>query len=340
MLNTLTFFLHKNIKYDKLRLYFCYFFDRFAYYICNKEVLSMADTSKFSEEMDIEVLIGRVRALESLVGTYKEQLATSEQQLASLQQNYAKLRDAYIATVEANKKLSSRLQATCQKLEEVSLENLTDGLTGVYNKKVYERLLSDKNSVYGVIVCDVDKFKDFNDSCGHSIGDEVLRHIGGVLKSSVRSDDYAIRIGGDEFVILLKGADLESACRKAASICEKVMRYYNDVLLTMSFGVAECDGDLELAFEKADKALYNSKHNGRNTVSFYDTRKGDSPDVVYEGNCSVYVPQENFGAIDGIDTFVDCIPLFKKIESLSVSPDAKPTFYVPKTSNYGQIVKK
>jgi diguanylate cyclase (GGDEF)-like protein len=126
-----------------------------------------------------------------------------------------------------------------------------------------------------VVFIDIDFFKNINDSFGHAAGDEVLRSIGTILKEKKRQSDLAARFGGEEFVLLLPGTDVDGALRfteqlrisvrnNAVSFAGQSIRY------TASFGIALLDRDKDLDLEKlikrADEALYQAKQSGRDRV--------------------------------------------------------------------------
>lgn len=134
---------------------------------------------------------------------------------------------------------------------------------------------------YGVIMCDVDHFKAYNDTEGHVAGDEVLRRIAAALNQCLRSSDGAFRYGGEEIVVLLPEQSFKEtaiAAERLRSIVESLAlpRRSQGSLVTISCGVACCpvDGhpteDWETVIEWADQALYRAKANGRNRVEGAD----------------------------------------------------------------------
>jgi diguanylate cyclase (GGDEF)-like protein len=124
---------------------------------------------------------------------------------------------------------------------------------------------------------DIDKFKDINDTYGHVVGDEVIRHISGLIRHHVRETDVSGRYGGEEFVILLADTPAESGKVFAERLrieIEKAVVQYNDIDLkyTVSMGIAEIDNTIETYeawIECADSAMYRSKDAGRNQVTMY-----------------------------------------------------------------------
>lgn len=154
----------------------------------------------------------------------------------------------------------------------------TDALTGLLNKrstreKVDEWLAGEgRFQSHAFLMVDVDKFKDINDIFGHAAGDEVLREIGKLLKLYFRDGDVVGRIGGDEFVILMKGiSSKEDVLQRAEGLCRGMNSLQVDALgdhpVTISMGIAMSPKDgnnfMEL-YVSADEALYHVKRNGRN----------------------------------------------------------------------------
>jgi len=134
----------------------------------------------------------------------------------------------------------------------------------------YDRPLS-------LIMIDIDHFKQFNDKYGHTAGDEVLKRVSSVLKSHIRLIDIAARYGGEEFAIILPKTDIHEALivsERIRSTIEETYLEYNEHKLnvTVSVGLTEfdpqLDSDKKSLIDRADQALYISKRNGRNMVSF------------------------------------------------------------------------
>lgn len=122
----------------------------------------------------------------------------------------------------------------------------------------------------GLIVCDIDHFKAVNDAHGHAVGDAVLRGVAYTLRKRLRAFDLAYRLGGEEFLVLLPGADARQSAILAESLRETILAERHEGLsVTMSFGVSASPPssfDYERVFEVADQALYAAKGAGRNRV--------------------------------------------------------------------------
>ena len=156
-----------------------------------------------------------------------------------------------------------------------------DQLTGLFNRRgfgeqcamAYASGRRGKNNL-SVIVADIDHFKSVNDEFGHDIGDEALQHFATLLTENRRVDDIAARIGGEEFVLVLPGTDIQEATAIADELCLRMatsplVSAGRQIVMTASFGVATiadkdtCMTDIVI---KADRALYRSKRAGRNRV--------------------------------------------------------------------------
>lgn len=172
----------------------------------------------------------------------------------------------------------------CILYEKLQKLAIYDSLTGLNVHIRIKQLLKKEmiraavyNTPLSVLMIDVDYFKKFNDNYGHPAGDEVLRKIAYIIKTSIRDSDYAGRYGGEEFIIVLPSCDKENAIKIAKRLNDKVSDYpvfYNGIELyvTVSIGVANYPIDTmninepENLIQLADKALYSAKSNGRNRV--------------------------------------------------------------------------
>ncbi len=164
----------------------------------------------------------------------------------------------------------------------------TDMMTHLKLKYYFFNVLSDAidsafltNQQVAVLMFDIDFFKKFNDTYGHECGDFVLINVANIIKSSLRDKDMASRYGGEEFTVLLDRTDKEDAMLVAERIRKKIEEFdfvYKDKHLhvTISGGVSVYDADKNFVnstnelVNQADQALYVSKSNGRNQVSFYE----------------------------------------------------------------------
>ncbi|MEW6492886.1 MAG: diguanylate cyclase [Cyanobacteriota bacterium] len=171
--------------------------------------------------------------------------------------------------------------------ETLKHESIHDALTGLFNRRYMEE--SFKREIHrahrqeqslGVIVIDIDHFKQFNDTFGHEAGDAVLREVGHFLRTNIRSSDIACRYGGEEFLLILPEASLEATRQRAEQLREGVkklmVQYRHQTLgaIAISVGVA-CFPEQGLTGEAvilaADMALYQAKGTGRDRVVVADT---------------------------------------------------------------------
>lgn len=161
-------------------------------------------------------------------------------------------------------------------LAELKVQASTDHLTGVLNRGGFFARVGDamQKTTYAALICDIDEFKNVNDTYGHNVGDAVVRSLAGVISDAAHSHGYIVgRLGGDEFVTMLPGADLVEARAFAEKICMAFASAEQEGLaitdrVTISVGVAVALGGrpLDLALEHADSALYRAKLNGKNRV--------------------------------------------------------------------------
>lgn len=155
-----------------------------------------------------------------------------------------------------------------------------DSLTDLYNKakmrKLVEKHIRQADDIEGAfLIIDIDDFKTINDTCGHLYGDEVLIKIANAILISAGMEDYAGRIGGDEFCVFCRG---ENAGQHAIETAERISRMADRIHLsgrrvTLSMGISRYPEDAssyEELYQKADQALYRVKRSGKNAFSVYD----------------------------------------------------------------------
>ncbi len=180
--------------------------------------------------------------------------------------------------------LSQRISRLNVELEQARTKSLTDGLTGVNNRQsfdMYIRELVEKNSVirhpFALFILDIDDFKAINDTYGHQTGDRIILAMVMKCKEFIRQEDFIARYGGDEFIIILQGASLRNAIKRAKQISKSIAgsQYRVDDLkkgltlgFTVSIGVSAFrKGDtISSLIKRADDALYASKQKGKNGV--------------------------------------------------------------------------
>src|SRR5689334_3169189 len=161
-------------------------------------------------------------------------------------------------------------------------QSVRDYLTGLFNRRYMEETLerellraSRKHLSLGIIMLDVDEFKDFNDTYGHAAGDEILRELGRSLLRQVRGEDIPCRYGGDEFILIMPDASGEVTRERAELICKYAGMFHLQfdgqslAPVTLSLGVAVFpeNGSTSTEILRAvDAALYRAKRNGRGQV--------------------------------------------------------------------------
>ncbi|HEX5853872.1 MAG TPA: diguanylate cyclase [Solirubrobacteraceae bacterium] len=168
-----------------------------------------------------------------------------------------------------------------------------DSLTEIHNRRHIEEALRAalgaarrRDSELALLLVDIDRFKQFNDSHGHLAGDRALRHVASRLADSLRVEDVIGRWGGEEFIVVLPGADAECAVMVAERLRARISSSGLELgaeepwALTVTIGVSCWSGqDAEDLVNQADRALYRGKGEGRNLVRLYRD-VADDPDVV------------------------------------------------------------
>jgi diguanylate cyclase len=191
---------------------------------------------------------------------------------------------------DTNKALEGRLMLSMaeisnlqQSLEAIRAESLTDPLTGLGNRKYFDRSIETAvqnalatNEPLSLLMFDIDHFKSFNDSYGHLTGDQVLRLVGMSLKQTIKGQDITARYGGEEFAVVLPNTALRQALTVADHIRRAVMskelkkKSTGEILgrVTISVGVSmlKAGDDTDALIERADACLYAAKRAGRNRV--------------------------------------------------------------------------
>jgi len=176
--------------------------------------------------------------------------------------------------------INERLQVTRKELE---LESITDQLTDVFNRRAFDQWIAVEcenakrhNTQLSCLLFDVDHFKQINDAYGHQIGDAALKAVAECVKGHLRQTDKLFRIGGDEFAVLVVGQQVNNGDEHLAQkLCElvnglEIGEQGRRFSISCSIGVARFNHAIDSTsslIAKADKALYESKLNGRNTVS-------------------------------------------------------------------------
>jgi len=206
----------------------------------------------------------------------KNELKMLELALKSMTEKLITSRNSII---ELNESLEEKVKLRTEELQKlnINLEKLanTDALTGLYNRRHFFTLvdsylkMNDRANIDAVVlIMDIDKFKNINDTYGHDVGDEVLKGFSKVLVSNIRKGDICARFGGEEFLVFLPYTDIEQASLVAEKIRTSTQSYtaIKDIYFTISIGVSKYTKNIEESIKQADLALYKAKESGRNQV--------------------------------------------------------------------------
>ena len=183
---------------------------------------------------------------------------------------------------EANQQLRAQLNEIQILQETLKQQVIRDPLTGLLNRRVFQEELQiavaradRKEHSITILIIDIDKFKRINDTYGHAAGDQVLENFGKLLHQQTRKYDLAARLGGEEFLVLMNDADLETGMKRAEELrglIENMESEFegNSIYITVSIGAAEypsSSDSIQDVMRKADQALYRAKYKGRNQTA-------------------------------------------------------------------------
>lgn len=267
------------------------------YIAVNHNQRRVDDSAVNAQKMLIDVL--------KVVNEFKDQAQTYnkdvDQYLERITQDFGEnsvkdiLKQIIEATVgmkDSSGRMNQRLEESREEIEslkrnlqQVTNESQRDFLTGVFNRKTFERLVDDQmlhakanRSALCLMMIDIDHFKQFNDRFGHLLGDEVLKTVARTLMDTLKGRDVVARFGGEEFIVTLPETPMEGALKVAemirTSIASKQLKRKNTGeiygTITVSIGVAFYRPDtdtLPTLIKRADDALYQSKRTGRNKIT-------------------------------------------------------------------------
>lgn len=219
----------------------------------NEELKSATGSDQI--KMVVQKLVTATKNMESKTASLEDSLAASRQQIDTLHET----------------------------LEAVRTESMTDALTGIANRKMFDQSIDkeianadETGEPLSLVFGDIDHFKKFNDTYGHQTGDQVLRLVAFSIRETVKGRDLAARYGGEEFAVILPQTKLDAAMivsdqmRRAVMAKELVKKSTGESLgtITMSFGVSlyRPGETAETLIARADAALYSAKAAGRNCV--------------------------------------------------------------------------
>ena len=199
----------------------------------------------------------------------------SEDELGMLSKALESMMHELLQEAKKRNEIMSELQKVNAELE--SLAN-TDSLTKLYNRRYFFEHVHKfldmsvrENKVSTILMLDIDKFKNVNDTFGHDIGDKILQDFAKVLSENIRKGDIFARFGGEEFIVFLPHANYENALVVAEKIRSSIETFKSiqNIKSTVSIGISEVLNDIDITIKEADTALYKAKENGRNRVECY-----------------------------------------------------------------------
>lgn len=236
-----------------------------------------------TEQMErIEISVNEVQELSILKDVIQQRVAIIRQKMEEFrdaEEERLKIAESKVELLSSRlSRMEKETSVLRQRVEAERRQSLVDSLTGIGNRLAYDEWVEQEYrrfrryaTALTLCIWDIDHFKRVNDSYGHQAGDKVLCVISRLLKKQVRETDFLSRYGGEEFVLLLPETTQEEACtvvemlRKSVEQCEFHFRD-EPVPVTISCGISQFrEGDTpEMVFERADKALYSAKEQGRN----------------------------------------------------------------------------
>jgi len=227
--------------------------------------------------------------LESLKNTVKVQL-DSLQSIVEEERQIVKAQESRVnnnvkALADQVNKLKLEAEELKDKVKKEREQALIDPLTGLYNRQAYNEKISEmlssamnNDDKLSLLIWDIDHFKRFNDRYGHVVGDKVLNAVSSKLSTSLKENYFLARFGGEEFAMLLPDETSEDATNFAERVRDEVSKMVfmvkgKKVELTISCGISsyQHNDNSQSLFERADKALYLAKENGRNCVNIIKT---------------------------------------------------------------------
>ena len=221
---------------------------------------------------------------------YWRQILTRRTELSESMGKRVSLKTAMVDVLAASSFLRVPILMEYEEFKKLQLNAATDALTGLYNRRLFEEYCDkefNRAKRYGqqlaLVLLDLHRLKEVNDRYGHLQGDQILQLAAATLRKNLRASDFAFRIGGDEFALLLPQADPE----QAATLCDRLRSHFEsecaplklDTAVTIDYGIAVYpqDGDTkEILLRLADKRLYQLKNAHRAHVRPVDLSKPPS----------------------------------------------------------------
>lgn len=207
-------------------------------------------------------------------------LSMNDQEKVKIEELY-KVRSWYFEARVLKESLVYAFTLLQSRIDHYQTQSTTDALTGLMNRRSMDETLirwTEEKLHYAVLLIDLDHFKSVNDTYGHAIGDDVLKYLAKSMRMHSRPQDICCRYGGEEFIMLLP----EATETEAYTVAENLRQYLENTEspcgrpVTMSGGIAaypQAGGAPHIIIERADQALYQAKHHGRNQVQVYYIEK-------------------------------------------------------------------
>lgn len=222
------------------------------------------------------IMLVIIWSLAWLISSPLRQLATQAKDMkqASTIKQVQGINTWYFEANELKKAFLTGLQSMHEQVGQLRHDTRTDMLTGLNNRRALETILEQltaEHIPFALLAIDVDHFKKVNDNYGHLVGDEVLKELAHILRTTARSSDYCIRLGGEEFLVLLTHSSVGRARAFAERLRQIISEHNFPIIghLTISCGVAAWPlhaQSTETVFKMADEMLYTAKQNGRNQI--------------------------------------------------------------------------
>lgn len=225
----------------------------------------------YNNQFEVSILIFLTLLLSSALIIWQSRIQHGQELLRQHAQHALELNNLAL-----EKKVQQRTQQLENLMRELEILSLTDGLTGIANRRAFEQRLNIEwlranryHHPLSIVMMDIDHFKKINDVFGHQTGDEVLQQVAAMLMQAARNTDLVCRYGGEEFIVVM----MDTALPEALIAAERFRTYIfsNNWLVTpvtVSIGVASLQANqtVEQLLKEADQALYQAKSTGRNQV--------------------------------------------------------------------------
>ncbi|WP_105214463.1 sensor domain-containing diguanylate cyclase [Pseudoalteromonas sp. T1lg22] len=234
-------------------------------------VNSVGNTIGNLMEKGAPVTLITLLAIWLLAGTISAPLQILAQRVRDNDKTFNDIPAWYAEAKTLKRAIAAYSHEQLQRISALNLASNTDPLTGIGNRRYLQTCLDsmrEQGQTFAVLALDIDHFKCINDRFGHDVGDQVIKTLARLLKLGCREYDYVCRSGGEEFMLLLPGLDIDRAQELADRLRQQVAEHsFKPVTqVTVSVGVSLWQGGVELkaALKAADNALYKAKNNGRN----------------------------------------------------------------------------